>query len=90
MASAAQYTFISAVAAAEGVRQTSKAAAFSTFQAAGFSAGSLAAYKTSLAAADVAYITAVNTARNTEAETIGTVGDAGPIAGNWAGLTQGI
>jgi hypothetical protein len=90
MATGAQYTFISAVAAAEGVRQTAKTAAFNTFAAAGFAAGSLATYKTALAAADVAYITAVNTARNTEAETIGTVGDTGPIAGNWAGLTQGI
>jgi hypothetical protein len=87
MATSAQYTFIQAVAAAEGVRQTAKASAFTTYA---FVPANLAAYKTALAAADVAYITAVNTARNTEAETIGTVGDTGPIAGNWAGLTQGI
>ena len=90
MASSAQYTFIQAVAAAEGVRQTAKTAAFNTFAAAGFAPGSLSTYKTALAAADVAYLTAVNTARNTEAENLGTLGDTGPIAGNWAGLLAGI
>jgi hypothetical protein len=86
MALAAQYTFIAAVARAEGVRQVAKAAAYATFQAASFAAASLAAYNTAFAAADVAYITAVNTAANTEAETIGNVGQTGPIAGNIANI----
>ena len=49
MATSAQYTFIQAVAAAEGVRQTAKASAFTTYA---FVPANLAAYKTALAAAD--------------------------------------
>jgi hypothetical protein len=86
MATAAQQIFIQSVARAEGVRQTAKAAAYATFQAASFAAASLAAYNTALAAADVAYTTAVSTAANTEGETLGPLGQTGPIRGNIANL----
>ena len=79
MASAVEQTFINAVNAAESIRQASKASAFTTY---GFVAANLAAYKTALAAADVAYLTAVNTARNSAGILLGTNGDTGPIAGN--------
>jgi len=89
MATAAQRTFILAVAAAEGTRQTSKAAALATFAAAGYAASALATYQSALAAADVAYLTAVNTARNTEGETLGTLGNYGPIQGQIGNLLIG-
>jgi len=79
MALAVESTFIAAVNAAESVRQFSRASAFATYA---FVPANLAAYKTAWAAADVAYLTAVNTARNTSGLTIGNNGDFGPIAGN--------
>lgn len=81
MASLAENTFYRAVASAEGVRQAAKAAAFATY---GFVQANLAAYITAVAAADVAYITAVNAALNTEAGTLGNIGQSGPIGGLWA------
>lgn len=85
MATSAEQVFYAAVAAAEATRQGSKAAAFVTYQTAGFASSALAAYKTALAAADVAYITAVNAARNTAGTTLGVLGDNGPIPfANWA------
>lgn len=79
MALAAEQVFIVAVNTAESTRQFSRASAFTTY---GFVPANLAAYKTAWAAADVAYLTAVNTARNTSGLTIGNTGDFGPIAGN--------
>lgn len=77
---------MAAVALAEGVRQQSKAAAFLTY---GYVAANLAAYKIALADADVAYVTAVNTAANTADVQYGTLGLGGPIASsNWAPLTS--
>jgi len=65
MATAAEFTFVSAIRSAEGVRQIAKTAAFNTFAAASFSAAALATYAAALTAADVAYITSVNSAGNT-------------------------
>lgn len=89
MALAAQYTFIQAVAAAEGVRQTAKAAALATFQAANFAAASWSTYNTAIQAADTAYMLAVKNAANTEAETLGNLGYAGPIRSNIGQLING-
>jgi hypothetical protein len=74
MATAAEFTFISAVRAAEGVRQAAKAAAFTAY---GFVAATLAAYLTALEAADNAFIAAVNAA----ASTAGAVGYTIPNSG---------
>jgi hypothetical protein len=41
-----------------------------------------------LAAADVAYQTAVNTARNSAGLVLGTAGDTGPISGNIISMTS--
>jgi hypothetical protein len=63
MAMLSEYTFQNAVKVAEGVRQTAKAAAFTTWnyqQGAAFTT-----YVTALETADNAYITAVNSAANT-------------------------
>jgi hypothetical protein len=68
MAMSSEYTFTQAVRAAEGVRQTAKAAAFATWayqQGAAFTT-----YVTALETADNAYITAVNSA----ASTLGPIG----------------
>ena len=83
MATATEQTFIRSVAAAEGVRQVAKASAFVTWA---FQQGApLATYIAALSAADVAYITAVNSALNTLGGT-GNAGQSGPIAGNWASV----
>jgi hypothetical protein len=77
MASAAERTFIAAVATAESTRQVAKAAAFATWA---FQQGApLTTYIAALLAADVAYITAVNTALNTSALPLGNLGQSGPI-----------
>lgn len=81
MASLAENTFYIAVGVAEGVRQSAKASAFATY---GFAQANLAAYKTAIAAADVAYFTAVTAALNTEAGTLGNIGQTGPFGGLWA------
>ena len=78
MATAAEQVFIMSVNAAENVRQAAKASAFTTY---GFVAANLAAYRTALVAADVAYITSVNTAMSTSALTLGNNGHLGPIGG---------
>ena len=76
MATAAEYTFIKAVAIAEGVRQTAKAAAFATWA---YGTGSaLTTYITAIETADNAYITAVNSA----ASTLGGTGITVPNAGS--------
>ena len=77
MALLVERNFIVAVQAAEGVRQSAKAAALATFVAAGLTNAANATYATALAAADVAYITAVNAAANTSGLQLGTVGDTG-------------
>lgn len=76
MASAAEITFMAAVSAAESTRQAARVAAFNTYA---FVAANLATYKTSYAAADVAYITAVNAAANTSGLLMGNLGQSGPI-----------
>ena len=65
MATAAEVTFNGAWMIAEGVRQVAKAAAFATFQAAGFTPAAYATYAAALTTADVAYVTALNTAATT-------------------------
>jgi hypothetical protein len=59
MATAAEATFWIAVNAAAAVRQVSQASALATYA---FVPANLAAYKTALVAADVAYAAAVNSA----------------------------
>lgn len=76
MALLTETTFQTAVMVAESTRQSTKAAALVTY---GFVAANLAAYKTALAAADVAYITAVNAAANTSGLLMGNLGETGPI-----------
>ena len=84
MSLATELTYRNAVSVAESTRQQSKAAAFVTY---GFVAANLAAYKVALADADVAYVTAVNTAANTLDEQVGNLGYNGPIVGaNWTPL----
>lgn len=81
MATAAQQAFFNAVAAAESVRQQSKAAALVTY---GFVQANYTAYKTALSDADVAYFTAVTAALDTSNLTLGMVGLEGPIrSSNW-------
>jgi hypothetical protein len=86
MALAADYVFNQAVIAANGVRQASIASAYATFVAAGFTPAAYATYNSAVAAADVAYFTAVNTARNTQGNTIQQAGNTGPVGGNIANL----
>jgi len=87
MATAAEQTFIRAVASAESTRQNSKAAALATYTAAGFAAGSATTtYMNALAAADATYLSSVSTAQNT-ANLIGTPGATRPLAGNVASIT---
>jgi len=83
MAKAAEITFDAAVTAAEGVRQSAKAAALATY---GYVAANLAAYITALAAADVAYTTAVNAAANTSGLLMGQNGLSGLIPTTWASI----
>jgi len=86
MASSAQYTFISAVTAAEGVRQTAKTTAFNTWA---FQPGApLTTYIAALLAADQAYIASVKSAANTEAELLGATGMNGLFGGNIAQITS--
>lgn len=84
MAIAAEITFMNAVLLAEGARQNSKVAAFATYA---FVPANLAAYKIALEDADVAYVTAVNAARNTADLQVGTLGISGPVPTTWASLT---
>lgn len=86
MALAAEYTFTAAVQKAEGVRQTAKAAAFTTWA---FQQGApLTTYLTALEAADNAFITSVNSAASTLA-VIGSVypGQLGPAGAAVLGST---
>lgn len=76
---AAESTFYQAVTTAEGVRQVAYASAIAAKNA----GGTNAALITAIAAADVAYFTAVNTARNASGLTLKTVGDIGPIPWSW-------
>jgi hypothetical protein len=85
MATSAEQTFIRAVAAAEGVRQTARAAAFATYA---FVPANLAAYLAAVSATDVAFVTSVNSALNTLGGT-GNVGQSGPIGGLWASVITG-
>lgn len=85
MASAAELAFIAAVAAAEGVRQQSKAAAFVTY---GYVAANYAAYKVALSDADTVYSAAVSTALGVSDLTLGNLGQGGVIPTTWAPLTS--
>lgn len=86
MASSAEQTFYAAVANAEMVRQGARAAAFVAY---GFVAANLTTYRTAMSDADVAYITAVNTALDASNLTLGNLGQTGPIPfSNWAPLTS--
>lgn len=84
MAIAAEITFMNAVLAAEGTRQNAKYAAFLTYA---FVPANLAAYKVALEDADVAYVTAVNAARDAANIQIGLLGINGPVPTAWASLT---
>jgi hypothetical protein len=80
---AAERIFFDAVTTAEAVRQQSKAAAQVAY---GFVQANYATYVAALAAADVAYITAINSAANT-AVMAATLADTGPIpCARWAKL----
>jgi hypothetical protein len=99
MATAAEWTFINTVRAAEGVRQAAKTAAFATYA---YVQANLAAYLTALETADNAFVTSVNAAANTAGAVgltipnfgtpnpgnvmIGSVGQSGPLGGNIATL----
>ncbi len=76
MPSSAELTFYNAVAVAEATRQQSKAAAFVSYA---FVPANLTTYRTAISDADVAYVTAVNAARDTSNLTLGVLGDYGPI-----------
>ena len=78
MATKAEYTFAQAVAAAEGVRQSAKAAALATY---GFVQANLAAYITALEAADNAYTASVNAALSALGSTTNTVPTLTPAFG---------
>ena len=82
MATPAESTFIRSVAAAEGVRQSSKAAAFTTYN---FNPSGLAAYISALSAADAAFFNAVTSALST-AGLSGNIGQSGPLGGLWASI----
>ena len=84
MAIAAEIAFMAAVSAAESTRQAAKVAAFTTYA---FNPANLAAYKIALEDADVAYVTAVNAARNTADLQVGTLGINGQVTTTWASLT---
>jgi hypothetical protein len=81
MASAPEQTFIAAVNAAENTRQGAKATALAIYVAAGFTPAARTAYVAALVAADVAYITAVNSAASTAGITFNT-GYTALIGGN--------
>ena len=95
MASSSDFTYIQAVAAAEGARQTAVSTAYATFQAASFAAASWATYKTAVATAQQAYIEAVKTAMATlsgaspAGPIMPTYGLSGPIGSNIANLGNG-
>src|SRR5262249_40655380 len=76
MATSAEYTFMQAVQKAEGVRQASKAAAFTTWAFGGASA--LTTYLAALVSADDAYTASVKSALNTAANVGISVPNTGP------------
>jgi hypothetical protein len=75
MSTAAEATYWAAVNAANGVKQVAYAAAFATYQAAGFTPGARSTYITALVAADVAFFASVNTAATTAGITPNVVPD---------------
>jgi hypothetical protein len=75
MSTAAEQTFLRAVALAEQVRQVAKSAAFTTW--AFGTGGALSTYTAALESADNAYITSVNSA----ASTLGAFGITVPNSG---------
>jgi hypothetical protein len=86
VATALEQAFIAATAAALQVRQTTKDAALKTYA---FIPANLAAYRTALVAADVAYQTAVNTASTTAGITPLVVPETpGCFGGTWASVAS--
>jgi hypothetical protein len=76
MATSTEYTFMTTVAKAEGVRQAAKAAAFATWA---YGAGSaLTTYLAALVSADDAYTASVKAAVNTAANVGISVPNTGP------------
>jgi hypothetical protein len=65
MATAAEGTFWAAVNTANGVKQVAYTTAFNTYQAAGFTPAARTTYAAACLAADVAFVTAFNSAANT-------------------------
>ncbi len=84
MASAAESTFIAAVNAAENTRQNAKGTALATYVAAGFTPAARTTYVAALVAADVAYITAVNSPMNTSGLLLDNNAHFGPVPYNIA------
>jgi hypothetical protein len=86
MALAAEQVYYAAVSAAEGVRQASRAAALTTYA---YNPANAVAYVTALSDADVAYNTAVISARDASNLLMGNVGDGGPLPfANWATIVK--
>lgn len=91
MATAAEQAFIVACILAEGTRQNAIATALATYAAAGFAGSALAAYRTALFAAEIAYrnsVVAAGTANNVDPSPA----EYQPLRGNWqtVGNTPGI
>lgn len=86
----AEQTFRAAVATAEGVKQQAIAVAWTTYAVTGGMAPSgLATYITAKADAEVAFITAFNTAYNALNDTTGGLGLNSPIPGaGWTPLMR--
>lgn len=88
MATAAEYTFLRAVALAEQVRQTAKANAFNTWA---YGVGSAyTTYVAALVSADNTYFAAVTSAMNTSGLVLGNVGSTGPLGSQVATITSPI
>jgi hypothetical protein len=75
MATAAEATLWLAVNAVAGVKQVAYTAAFATYQAAGFTPAARTTYVAAVLAADVAFVTAYNSACSTAGITPNVVPD---------------
>lgn len=91
MATAAEQAYLVAVQVAEGTRQASVASALATYQASGFAPASLAAFRTALFAAEIAYRTAVLSSATTN-NVDPSPAEQQPFGGNnqFVGNTPGI
>jgi hypothetical protein len=89
MATAADQTFIMACITAETTRQNSRATAYATYQAAGFTPAARATYVTAYVTADNVYGTAVANARVAGATNLaGNVCDFQPYGGYIASVSS--